>query len=198
MITSDFVWKQLFSFIEDHNLFGRVNYDVYDDIKEIYPNGRVESLKGFYDLKSNTVVVIANQHKSINSIYKTFQHETFGHFSINNLSHVQKASLLNSINSQINNLDCDFKNIVDFVNNSEDYKDKLLKHKAEEIFAFITQDMKIDPNYKFTPFETKLDGSSKEKIENIIQNLAAGIRENKLSLQKDNFIQKSQDKGISR
>ncbi len=198
MITSNFAWSQLFSFIEVHNLFDKVNYDIYNDIKEIYPNGNVEPLKGFYDIKSNTVVIIANQHTGVDSIYKTYQHETFGHFGINNLSVGQKTSLLNSIGGQINHKHCDFKEIVDFINNSNDYRNKPIKHKAEEIFAFIAQDTKVDLNHKFIPFENKLDGSTKEKIKKIIQNLAAGIRENKLSLQKDNFNEKSQDKGMSR
>jgi len=198
MITSDFVWKHLFYFIEDNNLFSRVNYDVYDDINEVYPSGKVEPLKGFYDIETNTVVIIANQHKTLEDLQKTFQHETFGHHGINNLSPSQKKELLGSIKNEFDNTNCSFKKELDFLNSSDDYKDKLLIHKAEEIFAFIAQDIKIDHNQKFVPFEQKLDGNTKDKIENIVQNLAAGIRENKLTLQKDNFVTKSQDLGMSR
>lgn len=198
MITSDFVWKHLFYFIEDNNLFGRVNYDVYDDINEVYSNGKVEPLKGFYDIETNTVVIIASQHKTLEDLQKTFQHETFGHFGINHFSPSQKKELLNSIKNEFDNPNCSFKKELDFLNSSDDYKDKLLIHKAKEIFAFIAQDIKINLDHKFTPFEQKLDGSTKDKIENIVQNLAAGIRENKLIIQKDNFVTKSQNIGVSR
>lgn len=84
------------------------------------------------------------------------------------------------------------------LNNDWHYSKISTLQRAEELFAYIAENTIVDLNYKFTPFENKLDGNTKEKIENIIQNLAAGIRENKLTLQKDNFIQKSQDKGMSR
>lgn len=146
----------------------------------------------------NLVFFLTDKIKNEDELLKITKHEIFGHVLINKLSKELKDGLIKDLSKEFGKSFSPFDNEIKRINKTTSYRNISLEQKAEEIFAFVAQNIKIDLNHEFTPFEPKLDGSTKEKIENIIQNLAAGIRENKLSLQKENIIQKSQDKGMSR
>lgn len=157
-----------------------------------------KKIKGGILYPKNIIFIVSDNHKNQNDLIQTLQHEIFGHIAINYLSPDQKNSLLKSIEYESKRDSCDFLDIATKLNNDWHYSKISTLQRAEELFAYIAENTSVNPNYKFTPFENKLDGNTKKKIENIIQNLAAGRRENKLTLQQDNFIQKSQDKGMSR
>lgn len=197
----DQVEKILYDFLDTHQFLKiGVYYDILNtptDIENLQLKNS-NNVIGLYRHSEQNVYFFSDNIKDKTILQTAIKHEILGHVVFNHLTFQQKFDITQTILSGCQIVDSELKNKYDTINAISNYKLKSVNKKAEEIFAFVAQNIKIDLNHEFTPFEPKLDGSTKEKIENIIQNLAAGIRENKLSLQIENIIQKSQDKGMSR
>jgi len=166
------------SFVEKHSLFKcGLEYEIIDSLKEIYGEDlpeRLEKTQGYFMPTENTVYLIAGQHKDRDAFLQTLQHEIFGHVAINYLWHNQKIELLNSIEKEFKNPNSELRETIDMVQKA--YPDVSSKHQAEEVFAYVAENTSIDLEKKFKPFSL-VRGNTKDKIENIVQNLAAGIRE---------------------
>ena len=182
--------KILMDFLDDNNFLNlNIEYAIVKndiDLLELADIKVDSSCLAGHVLDDNLVFFITDKINNKDEFLKITKHEVIGHVLINKLSKGQKDGLIKDLSKELAKTSSPFVDEIKRINKTSSYKNASLEQQAEEIFAFVAQDIQIDPNHKFIPFEPKLDGSTKEKIENIIQNIAAGIRENKLSLQKEN------------
>lgn len=174
----------------------RLSFKIRDTQLELYGSGGSVEKIGFtyggVQPLFNVVSIVANHHKDTNELNRTLQHEIFGHVAINYLRQEQKLNLLTSIEKEFKNPNSDYQDLINKVEKS--YPDASSLHKAEEIFCYIAENTVIDLQRSYRPFGTTV-GNTKQKIENIVQNLAAGIRENRL--QQQIFPKNNNDLGIN-
>ncbi|MCK9550444.1 hypothetical protein [Aquamicrobium sp.] len=211
MNTSD-VERTLFNFLDQNRLLNLgLEYYIAENADELKQEYKInidnkDFLGGFLP-NENTVILIADRIIDTSEVIAVASHEIFGHAMINFLSRNEKAKLLIEIGNEFKKPNSPIKNEIKVLQNTPGYKNISQYHQAEEIFCFVAEKVKInlfvkyDENYKNTV--NNLDG--------IIQNIAAGVRGNKLEQQifpknvndlgveKEIVdIQKSQDKGLSR
>jgi len=210
MNTSD-VERTLFNFLDQNRLLNLgLEYYIAENADELKQEYKInidnkDFLGGFLP-NENTVILIADRIIDTSEVIAVASHEIFGHAMINFLSR-NEAKLLIEIGNEFKKPNSPIKNEIKVLQNTPGYKNISQYHQAEEIFCFVAEKVKInlfvkyDENYKNTV--NNLDG--------IIQNIAAGVRGNKLEQQifpknvndlgveKEIVdIQKSQDKGLSR
>lgn len=90
-MNKDYVRAYLDKFKNSHKGLENLNVKVRSDYKDAFPQLTEKELsklnfKGGYYPASNTVLVIASEHKDINDLNKTIKHEVFGHHALNRLS----------------------------------------------------------------------------------------------------------------
>jgi len=181
MLSYDQAENMLFDFLEKHLLLHcGLEYEIVNSLKEIYGEDLpkdLETVKGYFLPTKNTVYLVVDQHKNKDDFSQTMQHEIFGHVAINYLSSNQKVELLNSIEKEFKNPNSELREIIDKV--QKQYPEVSSKHHAEEVFAYTAESTVINLENSFKPFSL-VRGNTKEKIESVVQNLTAGIREGTL------------------
>ncbi|MDD5406972.1 MAG: hypothetical protein PHE73_08560 [Sulfurovaceae bacterium] len=211
MNTSD-VERTLFNFLDQNRLLNLgLEYYIADNVDELKQEYKInidnkDFLGGFLP-NENTVILIADRIIDTSEVIAVASHEIFGHAMINFLSRNEKAKLLIKIGNEFKKPNSPIKSEIKVLQNTPGYKNISQYHQAEEIFCFVAEKVKINLFVKY-------DENYKNTVNNlggIIQNIAAGARENKLEQQifpknvndlgveKEIVdIQKSQDKGMSR
>lgn len=182
MINLEQTHAEFYHFIDKHKLVNLgIEYDVIEKWEELNTSKenlkKLEEAKGLYLPAKKNLLIFSMNNRDVYDLRETLQHEIFGHVAINYLSSNQKVELLNSIEKEFKNPNSELREIIDKV--QKQYPEVSSKHHAEEVFAYTAESTVINLEKTFKPFSL-VRGNTKEKIESVVQNLAAGIREGTL------------------
>jgi len=185
-MNKDYIRAYFEKFKSSHIGLKNLNVKVRSDYKDAFPQlseDMISKLKfkaGYYP-ESNTVLIIASEHKNIQDLNKTIKHQVFGHHALNRLSEVDKLDLLETITTAPKN--SEIARIREGLKEKEyqHFKDKPLM-LAEEVFSHIAEESyRAIDIYRSTPDPKQIQ--SKDDILDIVDALKNGVHHGVLDQQ---------------
>jgi len=104
MLSIDEAYAQVSKFYNAHKGLEGTTFEVYEIQEDAFPQAsfrwhKNNTVTGAFLSDSNTVIIIANNNRSMEELNKTLRHEVFGHYALNVISNQDKVALLETISN---------------------------------------------------------------------------------------------------